>query len=235
MKKFVSKITFITILVFSAITAKAQLGYEFSKVDLGAAVGFNQVFGAAPTSPFTESLNLNLSLNPSPFVNVVLEGQFGTFEGGSLNTFARRKFAENFNAYTVRFQLQAGEFIDYETDAVANALKNFYIASGIGVEFSQVTSINRIDTYGSNNSSPGPNNTSDVFIPFRVGYEFKIFNKYGEPATKIDISGNYNLVLNNDLDGYIAKYSSTDVYTQITVGVKFAIGNHVSYKKQIQY
>jgi hypothetical protein len=41
--------------------------------------------------------------------------------------------------------------------------------------------------------------------------------------------------LNNELDGYIARYSGTDVYTQITVGVKFAIGNHVSYRKQIQY
>ena len=236
MKKLLSKTTIIAVLICSfTFVAKSQDSYEFYKLDLGAAAGFNQVFGAAKSSPFTESLNLNLTVNPSPFFNIVFEGQFGTFEGGELNTFANRKFASNFNAYTIRFQLQAGELIDYDQNSVANALKNVYIASGIGAEFSQTTYINRINTYGIGSTSPGPNNTADWFVPFRLGYEFKIFNKFGEPTIKIDIAENFNLVLNNDLDGYIAKYSGTDVYSQISVGVKFAIGNHTAYRKQIYY
>lgn len=235
MIKFLSKITFFTVLVcFSFTNVKAQLGYEFYKFDLGVAAGFNQVYGAAPTSPFTQSLSINFSYDPSPFFNFVAEGQFGTFAGGSLNTIARRKFASNFNAYTIRFQIQAGEFIDYQNDAIANAFKNLYVASGIGAEFSQTTSITRANTYGIGYSD-GPDNTADLFIPFRVGYEFKIFNKYNLPTIKIDIADNFNVVLNNNLDGYIAKYATFDVYSQISVGVKFAIGTHESYSKQISY
>lgn len=234
MIKFFSKITFITIIICTSSFAKAQLGYEFYKFDLGVSAGFNQVFGAAPTSPFTESFNVNFSYNPSPFFNIVAEGQFGTFAGGSLNTFSRRKFASNFNAYTVRFQIQAGEFIDYQNDALANALKNVYVASGIGLEFSQTTSITRTNTYG-NSYSPGPNNIADFFIPFRLGYEFKIFNKYNEPKVKIDIADNVNLIMNNNIDGYLAKYATFGVYSQISVGVKFAFGTHESYRKQIAY
>jgi hypothetical protein len=72
-------------------------------------------------------------------------------------------------------------------------------------------------------------------VPIRIGYEIKLFNRYSQPSAKIDIGYNYNYVFGDNLDGFTTG-AKKDVYTQFTIGVKFAIGAALtSYRKQITY
>ena len=228
--------TILTIAICCLSTfAKAQLGYNYNQYEIGVVAGFNQVFGAAPTSPVSNSVGLNFTINQTPFVNYVFEAQIGTFKGGdSINTYSKRQFTSNFNSFAFRGQLQLGEIIEYGSDPFANAIKNIYISTGLGIEVSQITSIRRANTYGVGYSA-GPNNNADAFIPFRLGYELKMYNSYNIPYMMIDLAGNFNLVLSNNLDGYLA-HTNYDVFTQFSIGVKFALGSgSISYRKPITY
>jgi len=83
--------------------------------------------------------------------------------------------------------------------------------------------------------TPGLINSNEPFIPFRIGYEFKIFNEYEQANIKIDLAYQYNMVFGDNVDGFTAG-NNNDVYVQYTIGVKFAIGSgNTSYKKQIPY
>jgi len=82
--------------------------------------------------------------------------------------------------------------------------------------------------------TPGEDNSNEILIPARIGYEFKVYNKYNEPSFKIDLAYQYNFILGDELDGFKAG-KANDAYTQISLGIKFAIGGTTSYRKQIYY
>ncbi|MDB5011520.1 MAG: hypothetical protein JWQ06_2309, partial [Mucilaginibacter sp.] len=83
--------------------------------------------------------------------------------------------------------------------------------------------------------TPGMNNSNEILIPARIGYEFKVFNEYNESNFKIDIGYQYNFILGDGLDGYTVG-NKNDGYSQFTLGIKFAIGSAItSYRKQIFY
>jgi hypothetical protein len=131
--------------------------------------------------------------------------------------------------------LSAGEFIDYSKSQFANALKNLYISSGLGyISNNVVARSNDILLLANDQIIPGEKKTNEIFIPLRLGYEFKIFNSYNQPAVKIDLGYQYNFVMGDELDGYIAG-KHNDAFSQVTLGFKFAIGGVTSYRKQIHY
>jgi len=236
MLKYILKIAtvcFLTCLV--NFSARGQGSANYSEYDAGGSYAFTQLFGAAYTSPITPSFNLNFNYNRTPFFNFVVEGQYGTFKGGdSVNTVSKRQFQSKFMAITIRAQLQMGEILDYEDNAFANSLKNIYFASGLGFVYNHITSIKRVDTYYKFYSA-GPNFSAAAFLPFRVGYEFKLFDDYDLPHIKIDIADEFNMVFTNTLDGYIAR-PAFDVYSQFTIGVKVAVGTkYTTYRKDIKY
>ena len=117
---------------------------------------------------------------------------------------------------------------------LANALKNLYVSTGIGYIVSHMTYINRNSILLPGYSTDGLDNSNQLFIPARIGYEFKVFNKYDQPSFKIDIGYQYNFVLGDNLDGFTAG-ASKDAFSQITLGFKFALGGMTSYRKQISY
>jgi hypothetical protein len=234
-KRSIKKILLTLLLGCVAFVTRAQLGFNYSQYDIGVSTGFNQVFGDAKTSPFTQSVGFNITFNQTPFTNLIFEAQYGKLKGGdSVNSASKRQFTSTFSSYTLREQLQAGEFIDYSQSRVANALKNVYLSVGIGFFINQITSIKRTGIYG-NLYGPGENDIREPFIPIRAGYEFKIYNQYDEPSVKFDIGYQYNIMFTDNVDGY--KFgSANDVYTQFSIGVKFAVGGSVtSYRKQIHY
>lgn len=218
-----------------AFIGRAQLGFNYSQYDAGASVGLNQVFGDASTQTTTASVVLNLTYNYTPYTNFVLEGQFGQLKGGNyLKDRSRRQFANNFSAFDFRGQLQLGELIDYSRSPFANFMKNGYISTGVGYIIDQITFIKRDNNYGSF-TTPGQNDSNEIFIPIRLGYEIKVFNQYDQPSFKIDLAYQYNMIMGDNLDGYTWG-KTNDVLSQITIGVKFAIGGSInSYRKQIQY
>jgi hypothetical protein len=237
MIKLIPKTTLLTIIICcTALITRAQTGFDYSQYEIGAAAGFNSVYGDAETQTTTPSFHLNLTYNSSPFVNIVFEVQMGRLAGGdSLKTLTGRQFTADLTSFILRGQLQMGEIIDYSHSPLNNALKNLYVSGGIGYVVSHITSINRYSILKPGFYTPGVLNSQEPFIPLRLGYEFKVFNKYQQPAFKVDLGYEYNFVLSDNLDGFTSG-SHFDVYTQFFIGFKFAFGGSIiSYRKQIPY
>ncbi|WP_183556861.1 hypothetical protein [Mucilaginibacter sp. SP1R1] len=235
MIKLILKTIIIVVLCTTTFLAKAQLGYDYAQYDVGFAVGINTPVSTDVPNAIknTPSAHFNFNYNQSPFVNYIFEGQFGRLKAGDVNSVSGRKFENHFTAFALKVQLQAGEVIDYSQSGVANAFKNLYLSSGIGYIINKVT--NTPDKRVAEGTKlPGDNNSQIPFIPVRLGYEFKIFNQYNEPSVKIDLGYQYNFLMDDNLDGY-STGAHKDVFSQFTVGVKFAIGGVTSYRKQIYY
>jgi hypothetical protein len=223
--------TFMLCLAIS--TVKAQSGNDFKQYDLGLGLDFNSAYTDAQTIVSTKSGRLSFNYNFTPFVNYVVEVQTGDLKGGSaLTTTTGREFTNSFNSVILRGQLQAGEVIDYSQGGLANAFKNLYISSGIGFVINHIKEINRYSVQTPGYYTDGENDSNQLLIPARIGYEFKFYNKYGEPGFKIDMGYQYNFILGDSLDGFTAG-KQKDSYAQFGIGIKFAIGGTATYRKQI--
>jgi len=220
---------------FAIFEARAQLGFDYKQYDVGFAAGINTVYGDAETFTKTPSIHFNLGYNVSPFINYVFEFQAGQLKGGdSLRTLSGRQFTNAFTSVMFRAQVQAGELIDYSDNPLANAVKNFYLSTGIGFVVNHLTDVNRYSILVPGFYTPGDNNSNEILIPARIGYEFKLYNSYGQPSVKIDVGFQYNFIMGDGLDGYTAG-NNKDGYSQLTLGVKFAVGDVISFRKRIPY
>jgi hypothetical protein len=216
------------LICLGAFTAKAQLGYEYAQYDIGIGGSLNTVFADLPTGGRNPVGHLNFNYNVNPFINYVFEFQTGNLHGNLKdNGIITRGFINNFSAVVLRGQVQAGEIIDYSRSRLGNALKNLYFSTGIGYINNHIKEVTR-------GSDPGLDNSSNLMIPARIGYEFKVFNRYSQPSFKIDIGYQYNYLFGDNMDG-LAIGTTKDAYSQLNVSFKFALGSITSYKKQIHY
>jgi hypothetical protein len=237
MIKLILKTTLLTLLFcYAVVTAKAQIGYNYAPYDIGTSIGIARVYGDAETVNAMPSINFNFTYNATPFTNFVFEAQLGKLRGGdSVLTKSGRYFNNDFAAFIFRGQLQFGEFLDYSNSKLSNALKNLYVSVGMGFVRNNITQISRSSEKVPGFYTGGDDKSKEPFIPLRIGYEFKLYNSYSQPSVKIDLGYGYNYILGDGLDGFTAG-SQKDVYTQVTLGVKFAIGAAAtSYRKQITY
>ena len=222
---------------FLCLSAKAQLGYEYAQYDVGFGGAMSRVVGSdAETVKFAPTGHINFTYNVSPFINYVVEAQGGILKGGLDTDKSKRVFENKFTSVMFRAQIQAGELIDYSQSRLMNGLKNFYISGGVGFVINKldIDSTLRVpDATGF--YTPGRNHTNQMLIPMRIGYEFKVFNKYNQPSMKVDIGYQLNYVLGDGLDGFETGKSKNDAYDQFSIGVKFAIGGVTSYRKSISY
>lgn len=241
---FIPKKTFLTLLVCCiAFIAKGQSGNDFSRLDAGFSAGFNKVYGDELPQKTTPSINLTLTYNQTPYTNFIFEVQVGRMAGGDSLVSPGRQFTSNFYSYTLRAQLQFGEFIDYSQSRFMNGIKNFYISTGAGYVVIHITKIARYSTQIPGLYTDGQNFSREALVPLRIGYEFKFFNKDEQPFIKIDLGYGYYYVFGDNLDGYThSKYKgftygkNNDGYSQFSIGVKFAIGDdRGSYRKRIHY
>ncbi|WP_299511608.1 hypothetical protein [Mucilaginibacter sp.] len=230
------KITLITVCsCLLCYSAKAQIGNDYAQYDLGIGLDMNKAYTDAQTVTPTKSAHFNFNYNVSPYVNYVVELQFGELKGGdSLTTSTGRQFTNNFAAVMFRAQLQAGEIIDYSQSKFANALKNLYASTGVGFVINHMKEINRASILDPGFYTPGEDNSSQILIPVRFGYEFKFFNRYDQPGFKIDLGYQYNFIMGDGLDGFTIG-NQKDSYSQYSIGIKFAIGGVVSYKKRVDF
>jgi len=235
MNCFIKKGFLLLVVCFVVSTARAQIGYDYAQYDVGFAAGINKVYGDAETFTQTQSIHFNLNYNVSPFVNYVFELQLGQLKGGdSLKTLSGRQFTNDFTSVMFRGQVQLGELVDYSQNPMYNAFKNLYLSVGLGFVVNHLTEANRYSVLVPGYYSPGSNNSNEILIPARIGYEFKIYNKFNEPSFKVDVGYQYNFILGDNLDGYTVG-NKNDAYSQITIGVKFALGGITSYRKLITY
>jgi hypothetical protein len=236
MIKHILKTLFITLFVCTTFLAKGQVGYNYALYDIGTAVSFNTVYGDAETTTSTQAIHFNFTYNATPYTNFVFEVQLGKLRGGdSVATNSGRYFNNDFAAFVFRGQLQMGEIMDYSRSPFMNGLKNLYVSLGLGFVRNNITQISRTSEKVPDFYTGGDNQTKEPFVPIRIGYEIKLFNRYSQPSAKIDLGYNYNYVFGDNLDGFTAG-AKKDIYTQFTIGVKFAIGAALtSYRKQITY
>jgi hypothetical protein len=236
MTKLIVRTALLTLLTcFTSLLSKAQIGYDYGRYDVGFSLGFNQFYGDVVTTKSTKGVNFNFNYNQGPFLNYIFEAQFGKLAGGDVNNDPLgRQFATDYQYYAFRIQLQGGEVLDYSRDGLANALKNLYVGTGLGIIYSKVSSINRYSVQFPGYYTPGLDKANQIFLPIRIGYEFKIFNQYQRPDIKIDIGYQYNKVFGDELDGFKAGHLN-DGFSQFIIGAKFSLGEVTSYRKQIHF
>jgi hypothetical protein len=236
MIKLLTKTVFVTFLLTAiTIVSKAQIGYDYAQYDIGLGGSINQVYGDAETVKSTPAAHVNFTFNQTPFVNYIFEIQNGTLEGGNaLTTISGRYFKNNFTALVFRGQLQAGEIIDYSDGGIMGGLKNFYISAGLGYILNDIkeSNINRASNTIPPYYTPGLNKSNELYIPARIGYEFKFFNQYSQPSFKLDLGYQFNVDLTDNMDGFTAG-KNKDNLIQYSITLKFALGGVTSYRKSI--
>lgn len=232
--------------LFITTSAVAQGGYNYYKYGVGIGLGgsYERAFTDIPLQHSHFSFNANLTYNISPFIPLELEFQKGKFSGGGLTADKDplgRQYTNNYTSLIVHMDLQVGAIINYQDNRSLNILKNFYLGSGIGLikNSNAVQRTNVILTNGSlDYVLPGSDKSTDIMIPLRFGYEFKIFNRYDEPGAAFDVGYTRTIVFGQGLDGYDdpTKYSNntTEQYQQFTVSFKYFIGRLTAYNKKIR-
>lgn len=216
------------ILLAFSVNLKAQVGYNYPQYDLGFGVGINNRVGSDYHN-YQSKVNGNVSFtyNYTPYLNYIIEYQKGSLAGDSLTFRPGYSYNDQYTSLAFRAQLQAGELIDYDGSDFNNAIKNLYLGAGVGVIYSNVNSY----SFGALTSQL---NTSNIFLPVKVGYEFKIFNDYDEPWVKIDLGYQINFTLTDKLDGLVSG-SNKDGFSQAVINFKFSLGGVTSYRKKISY
>jgi hypothetical protein len=238
MAKLFLKSTLFTLLLSAvAVVSKAQIGYDYAQYDLGIGGAYNTVYGDAESIKGTPSVAVSINYNQTPYANYLFEIQSGRLEGGSVKSLTGRYFKNSYTALVFRGQLQAGEVIDYSGGGIMGGLKNLYLSAGVGYVLNDMKDINRQSEVlqyedGRPYTTGGLNKSNELYIPTRIGYEFKFFNQYNQPSFKLDIGYQINFDLTDNLDGFDTG-RSRDVWSQISVNLKFALGGVTSYRKAL--
>jgi hypothetical protein len=232
-------ILFIAI-VLTSIKLKAQDSYNYASYGVGFSVSNARPFADLKTNYTDRVYSANLNYYYSPYLPITFEIQVGKLRGGG-NTIAEdadtRRFTNNFKAALLHFDIQMGEMMDYEDNFLLNVAKNFYIGTGFGFIINNVDA-NRESLVNPGYYFPGKNNSFNGVVPLRFGYEFKIYNGYGEPNIRLDFGYQHNMTFGEGLDGYhdagkSFKNNALDQYRQLTIGIKVNFGGEASYDKSI--
>lgn len=217
-----------------------------------------------PYQTSNPSVNFNFNYNYTPYTTFSLEYEFGRLSGGYGDFYEKaskglnatdanyplliaaipvaykmidpfmRYYYNNYQSIAVHGDVQLGEFIDYENGGfIANVVKNVYVGTGVGMLYNNITSVNRFNadstrTYG------GSDRSNNVFVPVRVGYQFKIYNSYDEPSISVHLGYQMNYVFGYGLDGYSdPQFTNRDFerFGGFSVGIKFNFGDVTSYRK----
>ena len=217
----------------------AQLTYRYTPYSIGAGGGLAQAAADLSKQINKSAFFINFNYNYSPYVTFTAELQAGKLAGGDRVTDKdTRAFENSFKDIVFYADFQLGEFIDYRDRKFLNMIKNFYAGTGFGVIQNKMTSIQRTSLIDPTYVFPGQDASTELMLPLRAGYEFKIYNYYLEPYIRINAGYQVNLVYGEGLDGYndppkIFKNHSVDRYSLISVSVKYSFGAPVTYKKPI--
>lgn len=233
-------ILFFVAVIFGA-EVKAQSGYNYYEWGLGGGAFYERGYTNITQQNNHFGADLALTYNYNPYLPVEFELQKGSLSGGGrspkLDPYGRQ-YSNNYFAAIFHADFQLGAGIDYSDSWILNILKNFYGGTGFGF-ISNNNTVIRYSIYQSTYRFPGVDNSVDLMVPIRVGYEFKIFDDYNQPEYVIDLGYVHNFAFGEGLDGYNDppskfKNNSIDQYRQITISFKYYFGRVVSYNKLIR-
>jgi hypothetical protein len=232
------------VLIFSSIIAKAQGDYNYMPYGYGFDASTVRGYTNVKKQNNTLAFALNFNYYDSPYTPLTFEIQKGRLWGGSRVTDPySREYVNNYTTIMVHGDLQMGEVIDYYAGELSNIIKNFYVGTGIGVVNNNVSNqrtdlLNQgypIGTY----VFPGKNHSDNFAVTFRIGYEFKFYNEYDEPAFRLDVGYVENVAFGEGLDGYNDppgkfKNDFPNQYRMVTIGLKHDFGLIRAYSKRIR-
>lgn len=237
------KISLFIALIVCSFTVSAQIGYNYDQFSLGLGISSVKIHGDLNTTYAKAAPSVNLSYHVTPFVTFSTEAQFGRLESANADTSGTYYGEQSSNKFTtVMFHgdVQLGEFINYNDDfssipiltKILNGAKNIYVGTGLGVIFNKMDYINRTDYKDVNFAYTGLDKSTELIIPVRVGYEYKIYNAYDEPQIRVNLGYQANFSTGDNMDGIKSGHYG-DWFSQITFGIKVGIGGVTSYRKPI--
>jgi len=233
------------VITIASITVKAQSGYNYQELGIGASASAIRGFTNVQRQDIHPAFSVNLIYNYNPYLPVVLEYQRGTLSGGGLTQEKDkygRMYTNKYQVLLLHADVQLGATIDYEDSWVLTALRNLYAGTGVGF-ISNNNTVQRTNVILTNGGPtyifPGNDKNIGIVVPIRAGYEFKIFDSYNEPGWAIDVGYVHNFVFGEGLDGYNDpssrfKNNAVDQYAQVVIGFKYFFGTVVSYNKLIK-
>lgn len=237
------KISLFIALIVCSCTAFAQIGYNYDQFSLGLGISSVKIHGDLDHAYAKAAPSINLSYHVTPFVTFSTEALFGRLESANADTaqtYYGEQSSNKFTMVTFHADVQLGEFINYGDDfgsspilsKILNGAKNIYIGTGLGVIFNRMDYINRTDYKDVNFSYTGLDKSTELIIPVRIGYEYKIYNAYDEPQIRLNLGYQGNFSTGDNMDG-IKSGRYGDWFSQITFGIKVGIGGVTSYRKPI--
>ena len=201
--------------------ANVSLDFQFGRLGGGYSTYYNNSIATLNTS----------DPNYATLYKSLLTSYIKTTNPNQLN------FTNNFQALTLRADVQMGELFDMSERTFWNkTLRNVYVGSGIGLVFNHITDNNGRMNADSTYSWGGYDNSENFLIPIRVGYQFKMYNNYDEPSVVFEVGYQYNMVLGYGFDGYadpLLTTKSYEAYSGISFGIKFNFGNVTSYRRSV--
>ena len=231
------KYPLLLIFVLAAITVSAQVGnYNYVKYAVG--YEFSSTRGYTNVNAQNDEIaqSLHLTYYYAPFVPLEAEVQVGQLAGGGVKIDPYgRQYANNYYAVIFHADLQFGQIVNYGNSDFLNFIKDFYIGAGVGALTNNVK-VQRTSPYDPSYVFPGTDHGTNIDLPFRIGYEYKFFNRFDEATFRIYVSYTQSFVLGEGLDGYNDppthfKNNATDQYRQISIGFKYDFGPGTSYTK----
>jgi len=196
------------------------LDYQFGTLSGGYNEYYNKAAAALdPTKESYDSLLLNIPL------------QYNKTDPYHLS------YTNSFQALNLHVDVQLGEFMDYAGDGmIAKAAKNIYVGTGIGLVFNSISNNNSRLSPDSTYYIGGEDNSQNIMIPLRVGYQFKVYNNYDEPYLLVELGYQHNYILGYGLDGFADPLVLTkkfEQYSGFSFGIKFNFGSITSYRRPI--
>jgi len=226
---------------FAVISVKAQSGYNYQEWGIGGGVSYERGYTNITQQNNHIAFHVTGTYNYNPYLPVEAEIQIGTLSGGGNSPQQDpygRHYTNQYKALIFHADVQLGSAIDYSGSWFLTIMKDFYVGGGFGF-ISNANSVQRYSIYQSDYRFPGKDNSVDLMVPLRFGYEFKIFDDYNEPSMAIDIGYVHSFAFGEGLDGYNDpsskfKNNAIDQYRQVAISFKYYFGTVVSYNKLIR-
>lgn len=213
---------------FTAISSKAQVDVNYTQFAIGTGASYVRGYTNLDAQQSHFAGNLNFTYYYSGYIPLTAEVQSGTLSGGGITIDPYgRQYTNNYLALILHGDFQFGQITDED-----NFFKDFYAGTGVGLihDNDKVQRTNPIAANGSlTYVFPGVDQSTNLMVPLRVGYEFKFLNTFGEPAIRLAISYEHNVVFGQGLDGYNDpsskfKHNFPSQYRQISIGIKYDFG-----------
>ncbi|MBE7179007.1 MAG: hypothetical protein INR69_21570 [Mucilaginibacter polytrichastri] len=227
------------VLWLSASAASAQ--YNFYNVAVSVSGGPTRPYDDLTQYQYKHAFSAIASYFYTPYVEFTGEAQFGQVAGGdNIENRHRRQYANSYKSFIFSANLQLGEITDYEDSRFLYRMRGLYGGAGMGVIYNKMTFVQRVKPDGTNYVFPGKDQSMNFSMPFRLGYQFKIFDSYQEPRYLIDLGYTMHVTFGEGLDGYNDSPSmfenfAPDMYSQVYISFKYAFGFTAAYRKPIRF